>query len=147
MAPSNRDRVGRAFERLAAGLEPWVDGEMRATKGDRWREEVAAARRHPEAPASTCGRVFLLKAVWDHWVPTFENVLGRAERTIVNELIGTRNRWAHNDAFNFDDTYRALDSTERLLSAVGAGEGAADVASMKSEVLRQRYESEAKKVS
>lgn len=147
MATSNRDRVGRAFERLAVGLGPWVDGEMRMAKGDAWLEEVAAARRNPDAPVSTTDPFFLLKAMWDYWVPTFEKVLGRAERTIVNELIGTRNRWAHNEAFSFDDTYRSLDSIERLLSAVGAGEPAGEVASMKSEVLRQRYEADTKKAT
>jgi predicted AAA+ superfamily ATPase len=143
---SNRERVGRAFEWLAEGLGPWVDGEMRARKGDGWVAEVAAARRNPAGPASITDPHFLLKTMWDQWNLVFDRTLGRGERTLVNELISTRNRWAHNEAFSFDDTYRALDSIERLLAAVAAPQ-ADEVAHAKAEVLRRRYEAEAKRAA
>jgi len=146
MALSNRDRVGRAFEQLAEGIGPWVDGEMCTVKGDGWLAEVAAARRNPDTPASVTDPFFLLKAMWDHWNNVFERTLGRSERTMVNELIGARNRWAHNESFTFDDAYRTLDSIERLLTAVSAPQADA-VAQTKGEVLRQRYEAEAKRAA
>jgi hypothetical protein len=39
------------------------------------------------------------------------------------EIRDWRNKWAHQEPFSSDDAYRALDSAERLLSAVSAPEG------------------------
>jgi len=61
-------------------------------------------------------------------------------------LRDVRNKWAHNEAFTADDAYRALDSIERLLVAVDAVE-AADVGRSKDELMRARYEAEARKAA
>src|SRR5262249_30598009 len=72
--------------------------------------------------------------------------LGRMERNYVSELIDARNRWAHQETFSSDDAYRALDSAERLLLAVNAGESAAEVGRMKHDLQRRRYAEEARRV-
>jgi len=144
MAVSNRDRIGRAFEQLAEGLGPWVDGEMRAAQGEGWFDAAVAAAR--VGKASLADPAFQLKMMWDRWNDVFGKILGRAERTLVNELSVTRNRWAHNEGFSFDDTYRALDSIERLLAAVSAPQADA-VAKAKDEVLRARFDAEEKKAT
>ena len=54
------------------------------------------------------------------WEEVFKATLGRADRALVTELRDIRNRWAHQETFTSDDTYRALDSSARLLSAVAA---------------------------
>ena len=54
-------------------------------------------------------------------------VAGRAG--FASELRETGNRWAHGEAFTADDTYRALDTMERLLTAVGRADEADEVAS------------------
>jgi hypothetical protein len=61
------------------------------------------------------------------------------ERSIVNELLDVRNRWAHQKPFNTDDAYRSLDSIARLLTAVSALE-ADEVEKMKMELLRLRFD-------
>ncbi len=43
MAMSNRERVGRAFELLAAGLGPYVDARMQATSKHGERRFVSGA--------------------------------------------------------------------------------------------------------
>ena len=48
----------------------------------------------------------------------FRKTLGQAERTLVSELGDVRNRWARQNPFSTGDTYRALDSAGRLLTAV-----------------------------
>jgi hypothetical protein len=60
----------------------------------------------------------LLGVVWDQWNNVFRDSLGPAERTLVSELRGVRNQWAHNEEFSTNDVIRGLDSMERLLNAV-----------------------------
>src|SRR5262249_60003962 len=62
----------------------------------------------------------LLRLMWEAWNDVFRNTLGQAERTLVSELRDVRNKWAHQQPFSSDDTDRALDSAERLLTAVSA---------------------------
>ncbi|MGI8550810.1 MAG: DUF499 domain-containing protein, partial [Dehalococcoidia bacterium] len=58
-----------------------------------------------------------------------------AERSLVNELLDARNRWAHQNPFSGDDADRALDSVARLLTAVSAPQ-ADEVGKMKMELRR-----------
>jgi predicted AAA+ superfamily ATPase len=145
MAMSNRERVGRAFELLAAGLGPYVDRRMRGRSSakDRWFEQVKARER---GSVSLQDPALQLKVMADHWDVVFRDELTRSDRNVVFELRDVRNRWAHNEAFTLDDAYRALDSIERLLVAVDAVE-AADVGRFKDELMRARYEAEARKAT
>jgi len=54
-------------------------------------------------------------AQWDAWNDVFARTLGRAERSLVQELRDVRNRWAHQEAFGGDYAYRALDSVHRIM--------------------------------
>jgi predicted AAA+ superfamily ATPase len=69
------------------------------------------------------------------WNDVFRNTLGKAERSLVNELLDVRNRWAHQNPFSSDDSDRALDSINRLLTAISAPQ-ADDVGKMKMELRR-----------
>jgi HEPN superfamily Swt1-like protein len=44
--------------------------------------------------------------------------LSRVEQGFATELKDAGNRWAHGDPFSADDTYRALDTMERLLTPI-----------------------------
>ena len=59
---------------------------------------------------------------------------GRA--SLVSELKGVRNQWAHHEQFSGNDAVRALDSIERLLNAVSAGEKTSEVGQMRMDLLR-----------
>ena len=83
----------------------------------------------------------LLKVMERSWTPVFQRIFdrgerntGRAERGLVLELQDVRNRSAHQRPFSDDDAYRALDSTYRLLLAVGAPE-ASEAQEMKKKAL------------
>jgi uncharacterized protein len=145
MAMSNRERVGRAFELLAAGLGPYVDRRMRGQSSakDQWFEQVKARER---GSVSLQDPALHLKVMADHWDVVFRGELTRSDRNVVFELRDVRNKWAHNEAFTADDAYRALDSIERLLVAVDAVE-AADVGRSKDELMRVQYEAEARKAA
>jgi hypothetical protein len=147
MAVSNRDRVGKALELLGSGLGPFVEREMQAAHGDDWSAEANRALAEPgkPTPKDPLGDVhLLLKLMWTEWRTVFGRTLGQAERTYVSELRDARNRWAHQESFTLDDTYRTLDTSERLLLAVSADQ-AIEVGHAKQEVMRLRYEEDAKK--
>lgn len=80
----------------------------------------------------------LLTIMWDHWNAAFRSELGLFERSLVAELRAFRNRWAHQRGFNFDDTYRLLDSTQRLLSAIGADD-LTSISELKFQLLRDEF--------
>jgi hypothetical protein len=146
VAVSNRERVGRAFEALAEGLGPFVDHQMRTVHGGGWLESFVESGPRNSAPGSLRDPAFLLKVMAEAWDSAFRTRLTRSDRNVVFELRDVRNRWAHNDAFNLDDTYRALDSIERLLVAVDAKEADA-VGRSKTELMRLRYEADIRKAA
>ncbi len=146
MATSNRDRVGRGFESLAAGLEPWIDAQMRsvAPGPSDWVAAVVAASGKPQQVVATSGPQFQLKVLWDQWNAVFGKVLGQSERTLVSRLRTARNDWAHVKPFSFEAAYRALDDMEQLLTAAAAPQ-AADVGAARKELLRVQAEVDRKR--
>ncbi|MCJ2544473.1 hypothetical protein JX360_16430 [Synechococcus bigranulatus str. 'Rupite'] len=152
MAISNHERVGRALNLLRDGLYPFVEREMKAIYGDRWLIPAAAslpehymARREVQDVLKEDVSA-LLMVMWEQWNNVFRNTLGRTECSIVSELRDTRNGWAHTSTFSTDDAYRALDSMTRLLTAISAPE-ADQVEKQKQELLRLRFEDQARRVT
>lgn len=139
MAISNQQRVGHGLELLKAGLTPFIERELRARHGDRWSAEVqdvvsdtrlTAAKGNPLEDSAA-----LLVIMDRKWSEVFRYTLGKAERSLVNELLDIRHRWAHQQPFSGDDTDRALDSMNRLLSAISAPQ-ADEIHKMKMELRR-----------
>jgi predicted AAA+ superfamily ATPase len=147
MAITNQERVGKALEFLKAGLVPFVEREFKAKYGDGWAHEVKdilSDTRLGTGSAESLNDVAALLVVMDRkWTEVFRQILGKSERSLVNEIIAIRNRWAHQDAFSSDDAYRALDSAGRLLSSISAAQ-ADDVDKMKTELLRVRFDEQAR---
>ena len=85
----------------------------------------------------------LLKLMWETWNDVFRRILGPAERGLVGELRGHRNKWAHQESFSSDDAYRALDSVGRLLAAVSAPQSD-ELERLKMELLRVRFDEQAR---
>ena len=148
VATTNHERVGKAMELLKAGLAPFVEREVQAAiKAHRVSagtlRRVSEDARIGERPVSEWDAAALLKLMWETWNDVFRKVLGPAERGFVGELRGHRNRWAHQEPFSGDDAYRAADTAHRLLTAVSA-EQAADVERLKMELLRVRFDTQAR---
>ena len=145
MAITNHERVGKALELLRDGLKPFVERELKSQNAQGWFEELKASL--PPTQMNLMGTekepqwdiALVLSVIWDRWNNTFGKTLGRAERSLVSELRDVRNRWAHQNPFTSDDTYRALDSAARLLTAVSAPQ-AAEVEKAKMELLRVRFD-------
>ncbi len=144
MAVSNRDRVGKAFELLASGLEPFVKRTMTRRVGDGWFERFVAGSPHPDRDHSLSDPSELLTVIIVNWRDHFERQLGRAGRNLVSELKDARNKWAHNGSFTAREAYRVLDSVGLLLDSVDAHE-LDEVLAMQDEVGRAMFEAERKK--
>lgn len=145
MAITNHERVGKALEFLTAGLQPFVERELKTTDSPEWFAEtkrtladsqlqLLGTSEQPQWDAAA-----ILVTMWNEWNNVFRKTLGHAERTLVSELREVRNRWAHQRPFSTDDAYRALDSAARLLTAVSAPQ-ADDLEKMKMELLRVRFD-------
>jgi predicted AAA+ superfamily ATPase len=142
MAISNYERVGKAMEALKLGLAPFVSREFINHYKGQARQELERITDVPLGEKKPFGQMdvaALLKVMWDSWNEVFRHILGRAERSLVTELQEARNRWAHQSTFSSDDTYRALDSTHRLLTSVSSPQ-ANDIDKLKTELLRVRFE-------
>ena len=147
MAITNHERVGKALELLKAGLAPFIEREFKARFGDNWAFEMRDALSDTRLGANkdeAIGDVAALLVVMDRkWGEVFRQILGKAERSLVNELLAVRNRWAHQETFSGDDTYRALDSAGRLLTAISAPQSE-EIEKVKMELLRVRFDEQAR---
>ena len=148
MAITNHERVGKALDLLKAGLGPFVDREVKGALESRkldafklrdYAEDPVLANK----PTSEWDVAGLLKLMWETWNDVFRTILGPAERSLVGELRGHRNKWAHQESFSSDDAYRALDSVGRLLAAVSAPQSD-ELERLKMELLRVRFDEQAR---
>ena len=140
MATTNHERVNRAMALLRSGLAPFVQREVmaKAKAGVVRMETIRRFAEDPklaDRPIDDWDAAALLRLMWETWNDVFRDTLGFTERSLVSELRDWRNKWAHQERFNSDDADRALDSAERLLTAVSASE-ADEVAKIKRELRR-----------
>ena len=140
MAISNHERVGKALDLLKGGLAPFVEREVRAAIAANAlsMQRVKSFVEDPLLANKGIGEwdaAALLKLMWETWNDVFRKTLGFAERSLVSEIRDWRNKWAHQAPFSSDDADRALDSVERLLTAVSAPE-AEEVRRVKLELRR-----------
>ena len=146
MAITNQERVGKALDLLKEGLRSFVEREMKAQYSEKWAFEAQDILRDTRlgGKSDPLQDVSVQLVIMDRkWSEVFRNTLGKAERSLVNELLEVRHRWAHQEPFTGDDTDRALDSIARLLTAVSALQ-ADDVNRMKMELRRVIFEEQAR---
>lgn len=146
MAINNRDRISKALEHAVEGLLPYVDQHMSAAApGKDWVAllEARDARNGRNVTHDPNDLQTLLKCLTEEW-RAFDG-LSRVETNYASELRDVRNKWAHMQNFTGDDTVRALDTTERLLTAIGAPEPASAVNKMRIDLQRTIYDDQARK--
>lgn len=139
MSMSNRERVDRGFLVLRDGLNEFIDN-------------VAGTPNWDVALSEALGKKLSRDDVQTHLVmltqkfdALFKPHLSYMARTYSSELRDIRNKWAHQAAFSSDDTYRMLDSAERLLVECGQPEQAELLRKSRVEHQRLVYEAETKK--
>ena len=145
---------------LRAGIQPYVERELKAFYGNLWWSDGVekslsgkigiealsglAASLPEEERFARLDIQPLLVVMWSNWPQVFHSKLGHAGRSYVSELREIRNKWAHQQAFTTEDTYRALDTMQRLLEMISAPE-AREVQASAREMMRQRFEEETKR--
>ena len=140
-----REQIATAMDLLTRGLVPYVEGKLKTIHAENWKRAVSASFRDDRGRGNGDGIEWdahaLLTVMWDQWNSVFRHDLGHFERSLVSELRETRNRWAHQQNFDFDDAFRTLDSVERLLSAIGAA-NVADIRMEKTDLLESHVAEE-----
>jgi len=153
---SNRDRVGRDLDLTAEALETFVAKTLAPhvpagmewpvllrvldeSRGDKTRVETEYAPGDLQ-----CQLRAITEGIGDPEFP-FSDALSRGEQNLAGELREIRNKWAHHSPFNFDDTYRALDTMERLLRVAGHPAAADKVKADRIDLQRTQIESETRK--
>jgi ribonuclease III len=128
MAISNHERIGKSLTLLGQGLYPYVEQHMRAIYGNAWLTQAKSCLSQDSTLKRTIEETLredvsaLLTVITRRWEKVFKPNLSHNERAFASELIDIRNKWAHGVRLSTEDTYRALDSMVRLLSAIGATE-------------------------
>lgn len=142
MAKSTRQSVFEGMELLPEALVPFVEKRLQSSLTAPWQDEVThkiSDLRVNREGVIHWDQATLLKAMNVFWMDAFKAVLGRTERSIVNELIEVRNKLSHNENFTYDDAERALDSMRRLMEAISAGGIATELGRMRDVILRTKY--------
>jgi predicted AAA+ superfamily ATPase len=142
MAKSTRQYVFEGMELLPEALIPFVEKRLESSLTGHWQVQVV--EKLPGLRPNSKGEIAwdqsaLFNAMDRFWMDAFKAVLGRAERSLVNELVDVRNKLSHNDTFTYDDAERALDSMRRLMESISAGEVAAELAKMRDTILRTKF--------
>jgi hypothetical protein len=146
MAVSNRERVGRALESLRAALLPFVEQELRSAIGEDWKAKIPAdAGVRFENGLPQLDTQALIKVVMAGWTEVFSVRYGREVLNLFHDARETRNKFAHDAPFETDDAFNALHQMQRLLESIGASVQADEVERMKTELLRQRFEEQARR--
>lgn len=143
MVMANKDRVGRALDIVRDALLPFCTAVWEKKWGAAWVDEVQSRDRNAVVGAANPDDIaWLLKGMQNTWSEIWRHRLGQSDRAYTSELREFRNAWAHNEALSSDDTYRMLDTSERLLSSIGAPDQVKQIKDLKRDLQRQVVELE-----
>ncbi|MBW8172946.1 DUF499 domain-containing protein [Ornithinimicrobium sp. Arc0846-15] len=154
MALSNRDRIDRALQTASAALDPFISQHLaqHIPAGHDWTAVLRAKDELAHGPSDRSysrndiqAQLRILTERLGSLAFPFNEKLSRAESNLASELRDVRSSWAHGGSFSFDDTYRALDTVERLLRAIGAGPQADTVKTQRAELQRTNVEAQTRR--
>src|SRR5689334_19472972 len=102
----NRARVESAMNALRPYLSAYVARHLTG---------VSRARRSDRDDISGC-----VAAIMDNWDVAFASELSRTVKNYIHELRDIRNRWAHQEEFDDEETERAVDTIRLIARAIEA---------------------------
>ena len=142
MAVSNKERVGRALDQFRLAWQPYQEQEMRAIYDDAWLNHLPEESYRDGQPVFDTQA--LLKTLIANWDEVFGQRLNRDVLNLAHGVRKTRNKHAHDEAFETDDAYSALHEIQKLIEAISAPQ-AEEVEKAKVELLRQKFEEQARR--
>lgn len=151
---SNRARVDEALVLVAEALDPFIAQTVapHVPEGHDWtillrlRDEAAGRHGLDYSRLDPSAQLKMINGRFGDLGYLFDGVLSRGEKNFAGELATIRNDLSHNlRAFSGDDTYRALDTAERLLRAIGAVKPADEVRRSRLDVQRRTYADETRR--
>jgi len=140
--------VGDALGIVIQGLTPFVERVFAQVlpPGAEWtellrRKDLASGRRVGNYRSRDLSLILRVttERLGDLGYP-FSQYLSRQGQNYASELRDVRNRWAHNETFTPAEAYRAVETAELLLRAVGAETAASRAALLKASVAPNREE-------
>jgi hypothetical protein len=148
----NYDRVTQGMRILQEALGPFVHRELSRVYGGKWYTEgvLRSVSDMTRRQLSTSGvnkelideldLAALLTVINKQWNDTFHVKLPRETRHYIDELVSTRNKWAHvsKGDMDEDDAWRALDTMARVLEMAKLPH-AGDVSKLAKELREARY--------
>lgn len=148
MALSHRDRINKMFELAAPAFDGFLTSIFaeHITEETDWTGLVALRDAQKNITGKTYDRrdpQVQLRMLTENipnqikpgWYP-FDGVMSPVHKSYASELRDARNAWAHNAAFSEDDAYRALDTAERLLSAINGADAADEIRKLRLDLRR-----------
>ncbi|MFQ5570215.1 MAG: Swt1 family HEPN domain-containing protein [Rhodothermales bacterium] len=120
------ERIAAALDALRTALTPYVQNAMQEAHGAEWQRRAHEGSSDPYLPNKSWDTHALLLIMSNNWHTAFHQRLGEDGRNLVNELRALHTQGTRRDA-SLTDTYRILDTTARLLRAVGDGANAQQV--------------------
>jgi predicted AAA+ superfamily ATPase len=144
MVMPNNERVGRGLDAVRDGIRPVCEAAWKAAYGDAWVDAVHSRDRGAAGKPDPNDLIFLLKGMQNTWQEVWRQRLGQAERGYTSELRESRNQWAHQGQYSTDDTYRMLDTAERLLAGFSAADQIKVVQGLKRDLQRQVVDEQAR---
>ncbi|HQJ01840.1 MAG TPA: Swt1 family HEPN domain-containing protein [Flexilinea sp.] len=157
MAVSNIENIGKGLNILKEGLAPYIRRELKEYyKGNWWTDGIERALQYNAGSNALSGNgspderfdlldiQALLMIMWENWNEVFKTELGHTGRSYVSELREIRNKWAHQQPFDADETFRALDTMLLLLEMVN-GSGQEELRGMQYEFMRKKFDAETKR--
>ncbi|MEH2043309.1 NACHT C-terminal alpha/beta 1 domain-containing protein [Nostoc sp.] len=135
----NKDIVDKALEEiLTPALKPFIERKMKEKYGNNWLQNARLGLQEYHIEGNDLNwndPQVVLKLILNHWNDVFRKPqrFDHSQRCLVSELLDVRNKVKHNDLnqFDYDYTFRALDSMERLLTAIDDKKAAQEVKQLK----------------
>ncbi len=158
MALNYSERIGRCLEALRDGLSPFFLREIRTKfKDEEWTSEawhtLEGKPQYRETQKLLEGDIdnfakkvevnALLQLVRRFDRDVFFDKLGHVGKTYLSEIQSARNKWAHQETFSVNDSYRIVDTISRLLEMISSEQTKITEEHARI-LLRTRYDEESK---
>jgi predicted AAA+ superfamily ATPase len=145
---TNKERVGRALDLVAAGLGPWMTTQLHAKYGVGWPAEVGrtAGLTGRDATPNQSDAAYLFWVLDKQWHGLFKEQLSYEDKRAVSALWDARKEWAHGERISSERTERVLMDSEHILRSIGAVQQADKADEARREFRRLMFEEDQKRL-